>query len=57
VLASPITCFNASSYGALLIVDSEDEFYAEEVAKLAHDVEALGLGRLGWAGLRGGCSG
>lgn len=44
VLASPATCFNASHYAALLLVDSEDEFYAEEVAKLAADVEQLGLG-------------
>jgi hypothetical protein len=44
VLGSPATCFNASSYGALLIVDSEDEFYKEEIAKLAFDVEQLGLG-------------
>ena len=29
VLASPATCFNASNYGALLIVDSEDEFYRQ----------------------------
>lgn len=44
MLASPATCFNASNYGALLIVDSEDEFYPEEVAKLASDVEQLGMG-------------
>jgi membrane-bound transcription factor site-1 protease len=44
VLGSPATCFNASAYGALLIVDSEDEFYKEEIAKLAFDVEQLGLG-------------
>ena len=29
MLASPATCFNASAYGALLIVDSEDEFYKQ----------------------------
>lgn len=29
VLASPLTCFNASNYGAVMIVDSEDEFYKE----------------------------
>ena len=34
ILASPVTCFNASDYGALIIADSEDEFYAEEVTKL-----------------------
>lgn len=35
ILASPYTCFNASDYGALIIADSEDEFYPEEVTKLA----------------------
>ena len=44
VLGSPATCFNASAYGALLVVDSEDEWYRQEVAKLAFDVEQLGLG-------------
>lgn len=29
VLSSPLTCFDASQYGALLIVDPEDEFYPE----------------------------
>lgn len=29
VLASPLTCFNASNYGAVMIVDSEDEFYKQ----------------------------
>ena len=40
----PATCFNASNYGALLVVDSEDEWYTEEVAKLAADVSAGGMG-------------
>lgn len=31
-------------YGALLVVDPEDEFYPEEVTKLEHDVRHLGLG-------------
>jgi membrane-bound transcription factor site-1 protease len=34
-LASPYTCFNASRYGALIVADSEEEFYPEEVTKLA----------------------
>lgn len=62
VLASPATCFNASHYGSLLIVDSEDEFYPEEVAKLAADVEQLGMGGCGAGGagrdgadIAGGC--
>jgi hypothetical protein len=29
VLSSPLTCFNASHYGALLIVDPEEEYYAQ----------------------------
>ena len=34
----------ASQYGNLLIVDPEEEFYAEEVAKVAADVSERGLG-------------
>jgi membrane-bound transcription factor site-1 protease len=44
ILGSPLTCFNASEYGALMIVDSEEEFYSEEVSKLSRDVNELGLG-------------
>jgi membrane-bound transcription factor site-1 protease len=40
VLGSPLTCFDASQYGTLLLVDSEEEFFPEELAKLRHDVEA-----------------
>ncbi|EDV29792.1 uncharacterized protein TRIADDRAFT_19704, partial [Trichoplax adhaerens] len=43
VLGSPFTCFNASNYGTLLIVDSEEEFFPQEVEKLRRDVEKLGL--------------
>ena len=35
--------FPTSSTGALLIVDSEEEFFPEEVAKLRLDVENRGL--------------
>lgn len=38
VLGSPYTCFNASLYGTLLIVDPEDEFFPEEIAKIKDDV-------------------
>lgn len=38
VLGSPFTCFNASNYGTLLIVDPEEEFFDEELAKLKNDV-------------------
>lgn len=35
ILSSPYTCFNASQYAVLIVADSEEEFYAEEVTKLA----------------------
>ena len=44
ILSSPYTCFDASNYGALMVVDTEDEFYAEEIGKLAEDVRSKGLG-------------
>ncbi|KAL6417067.1 hypothetical protein ACFW04_013021 [Cataglyphis niger] len=43
VLGHPFTCFNAKNYGTLLIVDTEEEFFPEEVAKLKQDVEDDGL--------------
>jgi len=49
VLGSPYTCFRASEYGALFVVDSEDVFYEEEVAKLRDDVENKGLGLIVFA--------
>ena len=49
VLASPLTCFDAKNYGALMIVDSEDEFYPEEVEKLEKDIRVHGLGLLVYA--------
>ena len=36
-------------YGTLLIVDSEEEFYEEEIAKLHRDVEQHGLGLIVFA--------
>ena len=36
-------------YGAVLIVDSEEEFYEEEIAKLHSDVEQHGLGLIVFA--------
>ena len=44
ILASPATCFNASEYGALLVVDPEEEWHEAEVEKLAADVKKRGLG-------------
>lgn len=38
VLGSPYTCFNASLYGTLLIVDPEDEFFPEEIVKIKEDI-------------------
>lgn len=38
VLGAPYTCFNASNYGTLLIVDPEEEFFSEEIIKLRNDV-------------------
>ncbi|XP_071579996.1 membrane-bound transcription factor site-1 protease isoform X1 [Temnothorax nylanderi] len=43
VLGYPFTCFDARHYGTLLIVDTEEEFFPEEVVKLKHDVEEDGL--------------
>lgn len=40
VLGSPLTCFDAREYGTLLIVDPEEEFFPEEVAKLKKDFDA-----------------
>ncbi|KAK8402593.1 hypothetical protein O3P69_000762 [Scylla paramamosain] len=39
VLGSPFTCFDASKYGTLMIVDPEEEYFPEEVTKLRQDVE------------------
>jgi len=40
VLGSPFTCFDARNYGTLLLVDGEEEYFPEEVAKLKRDVDA-----------------
>ncbi|KAL0019909.1 hypothetical protein WJX77_006101 [Trebouxia sp. C0004] len=44
ILGSPFTCFDARQYGALLMVDSEEEYYPEEISKLKDDVEKEGMG-------------
>ena len=31
VLGHPLTCFDASNYGTLLIVDAEEEYFTEEI--------------------------
>ncbi|KAK6149331.1 hypothetical protein DH2020_016856 [Rehmannia glutinosa] len=43
-LGSPFTCFDANQYGTLLLVDLEDEYFAEEIKKLEDDVINNGLG-------------
>ncbi|XP_064467779.1 membrane-bound transcription factor site-1 protease-like isoform X2 [Ornithodoros turicata] len=43
VLGHPFTCFDANNYGTLLLVDPEEEYFPEEIAKLRKDVEATGL--------------
>jgi len=43
VLGVPYTCFNASNYGTLLMVDLEEEYFPEEIHKLRQDVEEKGL--------------
>ena len=34
VLGHPLTCFDASNYGTLLIVDAEEEYFTEEIGIL-----------------------
>ena len=38
VLGEPFTCFNASHYGTLLLVDPEEEYFEAEIDKLYDDV-------------------
>lgn len=49
VLNEPFTCFNASNYGTLLLVDPEEEFFPEEVHKLFLDVTESQLSLLVFA--------
>lgn len=39
VLTDPFTCFEATNYGALMIIDPEDYFSEQEIEKLRNDVE------------------
>lgn len=43
LLGSPFDCFDAEQYGALLLVDSEEEFSASEKEKLRKDMTERGL--------------
>ncbi len=47
VLGTPLTCFDSSQYGAVLMVDLEDEFFPEEVEKIRMDVNQRGLSLVG----------
>lgn len=38
VLGQPFTCFNASHYGTLLLVDPEEEYFDAEIGKLRDDI-------------------
>jgi len=38
VLGSPFTCFDAKQYGTLLLVDSEEEYFPDEIVKLKRDI-------------------
>lgn len=38
ILGTPLNCFDAANYGTLLIVDTEEEFFEEEIEKLEKDV-------------------
>ena len=44
ILSKDFTSFDASLYGALLLIDPEEEYGAEESAKLVADVREKGLG-------------
>jgi hypothetical protein len=46
VLGVQYTCFEARNYGALLVVDPEEEFFPEEITKVKRDVEDGGLALL-----------
>ena len=43
-LGSSFLCFDAKNYGTLLLIDPEEEYTKEEVAKLERDVKEEGLG-------------
>mmetsp|Transcript_1171 Transcript_1171/g.3431 ORF Transcript_1171/g.3431 Transcript_1171/m.3431 type:complete len:1157 (-) Transcript_1171:13-3483(-) len=49
VLGKPFTCFDASNFGSLVLADSEEEYYPEEVEKLSRDIGDLGLGLIVFA--------
>lgn len=38
-VGQPLTCLDANQYGTLLLVDPEEEYFPEEIAKLKKDVD------------------
>uniref|UniRef100_T1J4A8 Membrane-bound transcription factor site-1 protease n=1 Tax=Strigamia maritima TaxID=126957 RepID=T1J4A8_STRMM len=40
VLGAPFSCFDARQYSSLLLVDSEEEYFPEEISKLHRDVQS-----------------
>lgn len=46
VLSCDWTCFDATQYGTLMVVDPEEEYFATEVDKLQVDLEQRGLSLL-----------
>eukprot|EP00941_MAST-03F_sp_MAST-3F-sp1_P000789 g789.t1 len=43
ILSTDFRCFDAENYGALLLVDPEEEFLPEEIIKLESDIREKGL--------------
>lgn len=43
ILSEPVTCFNASDFGALMLIDVEKKFSWDEILKLRHDMLNKGL--------------
>ena len=43
ILTTDFTCFDADKYGVLLLIDSEEEYFPDEIAKLHKDVKQHGL--------------
>lgn len=42
-MGEPYTCFNATNYGALLVIDPEEEFFSEEIVKIETDIANYNL--------------
>jgi hypothetical protein len=47
--ASKALCSSCVQYGTLLLVDSEEEYFEEEITKLQEDVRSRGLGLIVFA--------